>query len=167
VEWWIRLNIFALDTNPQKCAEWHCDKHVVKMILESAQMICTTHHLHPRIKQYYEIPYKCTHTFHPCTKWVRESLDNYLWLFELISSLNNEYKKRFNHVQNHKSFDAVKTLPLPNIKSIGLTPFAQAMPDEFKQTSNPCENYKLYYKLGKKDILKYNHSEMPNWLKEG
>ena len=72
------MNIFVLDDDPKTCAMYHCDKHVVKMILETAQMICTTHHL---IGSYdYDIPYKSTHINHPCNRWLRDSVENYNWL---------------------------------------------------------------------------------------
>ena len=60
------MNIFVLDDNPKLCAMVHCDKHVVKMILETAQMICTKHHL--VIGHDYDIPYKSTHVNYPCNR---------------------------------------------------------------------------------------------------
>ena len=96
------MNIFVLDNNPYACARYHCDKHVVKMILESAQMICTTHHLLPNPKLKYEIPYKATHTNHPCNRWLRDSLANYMWLYKLTHALNNEYRYRYNKDVDHK-----------------------------------------------------------------
>jgi hypothetical protein len=115
------MNIFVLDSDPSTCAKMHCDKHVVKMILESAQMICTTHHQCRNPKLKYDIPYKQTHVNHPCNRWLRDSLANYLWLVDLTKSLNNEYKYRYEHDNNHKSYDAIKDLPLPDLPNIGLT----------------------------------------------
>ncbi len=69
------MNIFALDTDPVTCAQYHCDKHVIKMILESVQMLSTTCSILGA-----EAPYKPTHANHPCTKWVRESWENFGWL---------------------------------------------------------------------------------------
>jgi len=117
------MNIFVLDSNPYECAKMHCDKHVVKMILEHAQMMCTTHHIYPRYDIKYKIPYKQTHMNHPCSKWVRASLSNYKWLYKLTYHLNDEYKLRFNHDVNHKSFDVIDNLPLPRISDLGLTRF--------------------------------------------
>ena len=79
-----------LHSNPKRCAALHVDKHVVKMILESAQMICTTHHLHPNQDIKYDIPYKKSFVNHPCTKWVRSSIRNYEWLIALTDALNDE-----------------------------------------------------------------------------
>jgi hypothetical protein len=107
------MNIFVLDNDPKKCAEAHCDKHVVKMILEHAQLMCTAHHMQPNTTMQYDIPYKQTHTNHPCAVWVRQSLDNYRWLYSMTDYLNDEYKRRFNHDVNHKSFDVINNLPEP------------------------------------------------------
>ena len=69
------MNIFYLHKDPRICAQMYCDKHVVKMIIESAQMLCTTHHILGAAA-----PYKKIHVNHPCTVWTRESIDNYNWL---------------------------------------------------------------------------------------
>ena len=138
----------------------HCDKHVVKMILEAAQMICTTHHLHPNQYEDYDIPYKIAHVNHPCTKWVRESLSNYKWLFELTRQLNIEYVYRYDKNVNHKSWDTIYNLPLPNILDIGLTQFALAMPDECKD-NDACIAYRNYYIKDKQKIMTYTKRMPP------
>ena len=100
-----------MHSKPKICAKQHVDKHVVKMILESAQMLCTTHHLHPNQKTNYVIPYKKSFVNHPCTKWVRSSITNYKWLVELTTALNGEYRYRYDKKVNHKSFDAINNIP--------------------------------------------------------
>ena len=159
------MNIFVLDKNPNVCATMHCDKHVVKMILESAQMICTTHHQCRNPKLKYRIPYKQTHVNHPCNRWLRDSLANYLWLTKLIKSLNDEYRFRYDKTKNHKSYDAIKDLPLPDIPNIGMTRWARAMPDECKVGDDVISSYRKYYKQEKKDILKFKKRNNPYWLK--
>lgn len=79
------MNIFVLDDDIEKCAEYHTDKHVVKMILESAQMLCTA-----VWSMGVEAPYKDTHKNHGCNVWVRKSLSNWLWLRDLTTALNDE-----------------------------------------------------------------------------
>lgn len=154
------MNIFALHTDPKTCATYHCNKHVVKMILEHAQLMCTTHHLHP--SGTYNIPYKQTHTNHPCAKWVRESTDNYTWLYHMTKHLNDEYKYRYGK-SDHKSWLAIKDLPLPNIPTIGLTPFAQAMPDTCKN-DDPITAYRTYYLIEKQRMLDFGKRGDPIWL---
>mgnify|MGYP006127909359 FL=1 len=141
------------------------DKHVVKMILESAQMICTTHHLHPNQGTVYDIPYKKSFVNHPCTKWVRSSIRNYEWLLALTHALNDEYRYRYDKKINHKSFDVIKKLPLPNLPDNGLTRWARAMPIECKIGNNVIESYRNYYKMKKKRILKYTKRNIPIWVK--
>ena len=153
------MNIFVLDKDPATSAFMHCDKHVVKMILESAQMICTTHHL--TSDGMYYIPYRPVHKNHPCTVWVRESLSNYEWLMSLTYWLNFEYRYRFNRKVNHKSYDAIISLPTPNIKDIGLTPFALAMPDECKM-NDAVDSYINYYNTHKSHLLMYTKRKPNN-----
>ena len=141
------MNIFVLDKDPKVCATMHCDKHVVKMILESAQMICTTHHQCYNNNLSYDIPYKQTHVNHPCNRWLRDSLGNYLWLVNLTKHLNNEYKYRYDKNINHKSYDAIKDLPLPNIPNVGMTRWARAMPDNCKVGNDVIASYRKYLSL--------------------
>lgn len=158
------MNIFVLDDNPKECARFHCDKHVVKMILETAQMICTTHHLNGNKNLSYDIPYKATHKNHPCNRWLRDSLANYIWLTKLIKELNDEYKFRYDHDANHKSYDAVKDLPLPDLPNVPMTRWARAMPDECKIGDDVISSYRKYYTDEKKDILDFKKRGKPYWL---
>jgi hypothetical protein len=154
------MNIFVLDDDHQKCAQYHCDKHVVKMILEYAQILSTN----VRIANDCELGYKITHRNHPCTIWARKSLSNWLWLKKLSYHLNEEYKYRYGHIRNHKSYDVIETLPTPNIPDVGLTPFAQAMPDYCK-ADDAVDAYRRYYILEKKDIVNWKKRNLPNWYK--
>lgn len=162
------MNIFVLDPNPKIAAQMHLDKHVIKMILESAQMICTTHHLHYNHDvEDYDVPYAKTHTNHPCTKWVRSSLSNYKWLHELTGELNKEYQFRYpkDPVRNHMSWDKIKDLPLPALDDYGLTRWARAMPDECKIGNDVVSSYRNYYNTHKLEMLTYKKREPPTWIK--
>lgn len=151
------MNIFVLDLNHQKCAEYHNSKHCVKMICEGTQILSTVLRL-TGIEQ----GYKITHQNHPCTIWARKSLSNWLWLFNLVTALNNEYRFRYNKKVNHKSFDITSNLSIPNIKDIGLTSFALAMPDKYK-TSNAVESYRNYYKGDKRHLAEWKNRNQPYW----
>ena len=155
------MNIFVLDNDPVECAKLHVDKHVVKMILEHAQMICTTHHV---VGTMVDIPYKQTHTNHPCNKWLRDSVENYMWLYNMTEALNNEYKYRFNHNVNHKSFDVIQSLPIPDLPDIEMTRFARAMPDECKIDNDVVASYRNYYNTSKQNILKWTKRQTPSWV---
>ena len=152
------MNIFVLDEDFDKCAQYHVDRHIVKMITELAQMLSTTVRLSG-----IDAGYKLTHQNHPCTKWTRESLSNWLWLKTLANHLNTEWQFRYDHSCNHKSFDVIELLPIPDIVDVGLTPFALAMPDDCK-LADPIQSYRLYYKKYKTHLFNWKKREMPEWL---
>jgi hypothetical protein len=152
------MNIFVLDKNVEKCAKYHCDKHVIKMILESAQMMSAVVRLNG-----YDAGYKLTHKNHPCTIWARKSLSNYKWLKTLTKLLNDEYRYRYGKEINHKSYDMVLTLPTPKLPDIGLTPFAQAMPDQYRN-KNAVKAYRDYYINEKSSFLTWTKRKAPKWI---
>lgn len=151
------MNIFVLDTNIQLCAEYHVDKHVVKMILESAQLLSGAVRLSG-----IDAGYRLTHQNHPCSIWVRESLSNWIWLRDLTSALNEEYCFRYAKTVNHKSYDVVCGLPQPNIDDIGLTDFRLAMPDDYK-SANAVDSYRKYYMNDKRAIAAWKNRTTPHW----
>lgn len=141
------MNIFFLDENPVFAAQAMTNKHVVKMILESAQMMCSAHR--EIDKRDDEFLYKSTHKNHPSTKWVMESKQNYEWLYKHFIALNTEYTNRFKKV--HKTFtvlgDFLANSPI-NIPNIGLTKFACAMPIQYVE-ENVVRAYRKYYESEK------------------
>ena len=153
------MNIFAVNKDPKIAAQELCDKHVVKMILESAQMLCAVYDKGTA-------PYKRAYYNHPCTIWARESQENYEWLLDHANAMCQEYTKRYGRV--HKSqatilwcFMNYKSLSLP---STGLTAFAQAMPEEYK---NDCAvtAYRAYYNGEKAYFAKWSKTTRPAWFK--
>jgi hypothetical protein len=154
------VNIFILDESPKICAKYHCDKHVIKMILESAQMMSAVIRL-----EGHDTGYKLTHENHPCTVWARKSQSNYLWLFALACDLNAEYKYRYDKIDNHKSYELIKTLPMPFLPDIGLTPFVQAMPDCYKN-SDAVTAYRNYYINEKTELLHWKKRPVPEWASQ-
>jgi hypothetical protein len=154
------MNIFLLDLNFENNARYHVDKHVVKMPLESAQILSTAVRLSG-----IDAGYKATHANHPCTKWARESLSNWHWLKTLAFYLNEEWCYRYNHHHfNHKAYEMIKWLPEPNIEDIGLTPFAICMAEEFKISNDPVMCYRNYYNNGKKHLFSWKNREVPEWI---
>src|SRR5210317_1125408 len=99
------MNIFYLDSDPEVCASYHCDKHVVKMIVESCQMLSNAL---PKD----EAPYRRTHYNHPCSKWVRESWNNWWWLAQLTECLLSEWRDRYGHDNKFKHACASKFLEM-------------------------------------------------------
>ena len=153
------MNIFYLHESPTTAAEYMCDKHVVKMILESAQLLCSPF---PQG----DAPYRRTHYNHPCSVWVRESADNYKWLIRHAHGLGEEYTYRYG--KTHKSLNVVNwcsenhhSLKLPNK---GLTKFAQAMPEEYRN-EDATTAYQTYYKKDKSGIATWKRREVPSFMK--
>ncbi|EKO3555029.1 hypothetical protein RQV70_002372 [Vibrio fluvialis] len=153
------MNIFILDDDIKLCAQYHCDQHVVKMILESVQLLCTALN-----KKGYETPYKSTHAKHPCVLWVEESYDNFLWLTELVRELNTEYKFRYDKSVDHKSMAVLELIQQHTYPSIGLTEFAQAMPDEYKIRGDAVSAYRRFYLAEKMVFARWTKRELPAWL---
>lgn len=153
------MNIFFLDEDIKKCARYHCDQHVVKMILESAQILCTVCNL-----QGIETPYKSTHIHHPCVLWAQQSIQNWRWLKKLAQYLNEEYRYRFDHSEDHRSYTVIKNLSEPTLPDIGLTERPQAMPKEYQVPNSPQKAYRAYYCYEKK-FATWKKRSMPTWYK--
>jgi hypothetical protein len=153
------MNIFFLDFDVKKCAEYHCDKHVVKMILETAQLLCSAHHVTGGTA-----PYKLSHKNHPCSIWVRVSLSNYLYLCELGLALGEEYTHRYG--KKHKSVEVIEwcLLNRPNIHDVDFTSPPLAMGDEYKIGNDVIESYRNYYKGAKSEIVSWKNRETPDWF---
>jgi len=151
------MNIFVLSLNHKQCAAWHCDKHITKMPLEAAQLLCTAINLAGGTS-----PYKTAHKNHPCAIWTRQTRSNFLWLAELGYELCAEYTKRYGKIHKCESVIDTCVLEANLIKEGPLTPFAQAMPDEYK-ASHPVTAYQAYYIGAKTTIAKWNHSPPPTW----
>jgi hypothetical protein len=186
------MNIFALFDDPVEAAQAHCDKHVIKMILETCLMLYTAHWTtaYPGLvvkgKKGMPLPdslqnaptrisgdraYRYSHVNHPCTKWIRASLQNYLFACELGIALGEEYKYRWSSKKKDHSCEKhvrwLKENP-PDLPSIGRTPFALAMDDQYKNSDDPIECYRNYYVTSKKErgLLVYTRRGAPDFVLE-
>jgi hypothetical protein len=157
------MNIFVLHTDPTIAARMQCDRHVVKMTLETAQMLSTA------INELGgQAPYKSAHINHPCSVWARESLGNFLWLYEHGIALAAEYTKRYGKV--HKSqavieecIEKMKLLPLYNLNR---TAHPLCMPDQYK-CDDAVEAYRRLYIEDKSRFAQWNKTTMPpSWWPE-
>lgn len=153
------MNIFVLDKNIKKCAQYHCDQHVSKMILESVQMLCTSLN-----KKGFDTPYKSTHVKHPCVLWVEESFSNFSWLQELAIELNREFRYRYDRDQDHASIKVLDQIQSSKFQDIGLTEFAQAMPEEYKYKNNAVRAYRNFYRGEKIKFAKWTKRPAPKWM---
>jgi len=137
------MNLFILSLDPAKTAEYMMDKHIAKIILEAVQMLCTTQRLLAGASECDPCVYKIAHKNHPVTIWCRAAQANFIWTLDLIDAMHAEWKYRYGHPahKQHKSYivaqylrqnippaSAFEQIRVPGI----MTPFALAMPDEFK-----------------------------------
>lgn len=162
------MNIFWLSLNLQQCAKYHCDKHVIKMILEYAQMLSTAHRvLDSNVDQNL---YKATHINHPCTIWVRSSNTNYLKLYELFCYLCKEYTFRYGkiHKTESKLLELLKNPPknIP-IGEMTVPPIAITNQNIKIKKDNGflvVASYRNYYNIEKSKFAKWTNREVPNWF---
>lgn len=143
------MNIFYLSRDPVLCAEMHCDKHVVKMILETAQLLSTAHHMLGSTA-----PYKPTHKNHPSAVWARSGRYQYRWLYELLEALSSEYTQRYGkvHLTWQKCSQALSEAP-KGIPEIEWTDPPQCMPDECKDPTGAVIAYRNYYMFKRAEWL--------------
>jgi hypothetical protein len=157
------MNIFYLARDPKTCAAMLCDKHVVKMILETAQLLSTAH---SELGSWKRGMYQPTHKNHPCAIWARTSGQNYQWLLEYGQWLLSEYNHRYG--KHHKTSEPMWLLQrLPkDIPIIGFSSPPKCMPDEYK-FGNTIWAYRKYYFYGKKHIDKrWTNRKPPEWHNE-
>ena len=152
------MNIFYLHKDPVEAAKLQYNKHVVKMILESAQMLCTAHH--EIMGDDANVPYKRAHVNHPSTIWARRSAQNYVWLYDHFVALAQEYKKRYgkDHLSYTKCEPYLRFLP-GGLPHTGFTQPPQAMPDEYKDECS-LQAYWNYYINDKKHIANLNKEKL-------
>ena len=185
------MNIFVLDRDPVRAAQAHCDKHVVKMILESGQMLSAAHWLgwqkmlkidtglkrkefmarlsdavDPRLRPIW----KMTHVGHPCTQWTQRVWGNYMWHSRLGLALCDEYTRRYGRVHKAHEYHRWLNRHIPPTfegtieNPVGITPFAVCMPDECKVPDDPVGSYRNYYIQKKVRFARWAHSETPTWF---
>ncbi len=142
----------------ERCARYHCDRHVVKMILESAQIACSALN-----GKGFVTPYRSTHVKHPCVLWAGESMDNLRWLIRLGKALNREYRYRYRSA-DHASLAVLEAVSRFSFESRGLTEFAQAMPEEYRVPGDPVKAYRRYYIGEKLGFAKWTRRRKPPWI---
>lgn len=154
------MNIFYLDYDVNKCSQYHVDSHVVKMPLETAQLLCSVHWLIGN-----KAPYKLTHKNHPSSIWTRKSKSNYSWLCDLGINICDEYTHRYGKI--HASKQVIEwcknNLPdnLPDLEFNEPTP---AMGVEYLVENNSLASYRNYYREGKKHLHSWKKRNIPEWI---
>ncbi len=176
------MNIFYLHANPKICAQQHVDKHVVKMILEYAQLLSTTHRLLDgteiittsrigrKVKRWQlpdecdDILYEATHLQHPSAIWTRRSDEHYLFLWQLFSCLLEEYTFRYEKIHaTGRLLMPLKRLPI-NIETRGLTQPIPVMPEKYKIAGDSVNSYRNYYMGEKTPLFSWKKRDKPEWI---
>lgn len=179
------MNIFVLSPDPLQCAEYHCDKHIVKMITEHNQILGSISYVARGINAKKKItpdfiletfsgfprkdpsgapwPYGIGYKDHPCTKWTGRSRQNYLWLCELNLYMCREFTKRWGREHAGEQITHWYLQNQPSLPSLGLTPFAQAMPLSCKHP-DAVVAYRNYYMRYKAHFARWAYSKRPWWF---
>jgi len=182
------MNIFYLDNDPELCAKMHNDKHVVKMILEYAQLLSTAHRVldgvelsgltaSNRKKKFWSLGdsrdytlYKATHINHPSAVWVRKSKANYVWLTKLLDECCKEYTYRYgkvHKVERDLLLDTLSIIKPNNIPDGEFTEPTPAMPEDYKVPGDSITSYRNYYLNDKVKMSRWTNTPMPTWFADG
>jgi hypothetical protein len=176
------MNIFYLDKDPTICAEMHVDKHCVKMILEYAQLLSTAHRVLDgnqsvrqsktgRSQKFWklddsrdDILYSATHINHPSAIWVRQSVENYVWLYRMFIALMDEYTYRYGKIHAcSKLIEPLSHRP-KNLQKGSFTEPTPAMPDNYKVVGDSISSYKNYYLGDKTRMFSWKNRPTPSWV---
>ena len=180
------MNIFYLDKDPRKAAEMHVDKHCVKMILESCQLLSTAHRVLDgfgpakiydpstgrNVTRYWipderqELLYSATHVNHPSAKWCRDNVENYNWLWTLLTELCTEYTYRYGKIHKCQEIGLVEKLKTPP-KNMPLGTFTDptpAMPDQYKVPGDGVQSYRNYYNGEKQRMFSWKKRPVPEFI---
>jgi hypothetical protein len=179
----VLINIFYVEEDPMDAAQALVDKHVVKMILESAQLLSTAHRvldgqeiegksatgrkarrwILPDARD--DVMYAATHINHPSAVWCRGSVRNYDWLVDHFYALMREYTHRYG--KTHKCYGELSYMlqsPPHNLKAWDWTEMPSCMAEEYIISEDPIINYRNYYRKGKKNLHKWTNRIQPEWL---
>lgn len=161
------MNVFALSRNPNLAAYMMCDKHVVKMIIETCQMLsCAMDYRGSNSKQYGLPQYPKAHAKHPCTIWTMESYGNYKWLVRHLEALCMEYRARYEKIHKLEGCCMVYEGQMDNLKfpKKERTEFVQAITNTKWHRKNPIEAYRTYYNMEKFAFAKWKLGNIPDWF---
>lgn len=158
------MNLFFLHFNPVIAAQTQCDKHVVKMTLETAQILSTVCTKYSLIDDLF---YKSTHSNHPVVLWTGESYSNFLWVVQHGLALSREYTRRYKKI--HKSESVIRRVAmmmhLINFPSVEFTYPKLCMPDNCKiEDGNVVKSYRNFYIIEKRKFAKWKLGNTPYWM---
>jgi len=179
------MNIFYIDKDPVQAAIWAVDRHCVKMILESAQLLSTAHRVLDGVEiegksktgrkarrwvlndAREDVLYSATHINHPSAVWCRQSVQNYEWLVEHFFALIMEYNYRYD--KQHKCYGELSYMlqsPPKNLENYYWTEMPSCMAEEYIISDDPIINYRNYYKIGKSNLHSWKNRQPPEWINQ-
>lgn len=177
------MNIFYLHSDSKLCAQQHVDKHVVKMIVEYAQLLSTAHRLLDGVEtlgvsaaghavKRWQLPderdallYHATHKQHPSAVWTRASLANYQWLYALFAGLLDEYRFRYGKIHaTARLSSALQTAPSHSL-NVAFTQPTPAMPVEYQVLGDSVQSYRHYYQGVKRHLFAWKNRSTPDWIR--
>jgi hypothetical protein len=183
-----KINIFYLDKDPVLAAQYQVDRHVVKMVVETAQLLSTAHRLldgqeiivelkHKdtgkiKKKRVWILPdnrndilYACTHRNHPSAVWCRSSVENYNWLVDHLHALGQEYTYRYGktHATIKKCFYELQSPPY-GLRAWDWSEPPSAMAKHYIVSNDSVLNYRNYYRYGKANLHRWKNREPPAWI---
>lgn len=164
------MNVFYLDHDIKKCVKHHCDKHVVKMVTETAQLISNVHRIFPGDNFFpdFIMNYDKRHINSPHAKWLRESIENYKFLCKFGLELYNEYQFRYNKPDKHHRAIQIFKWSLqntPNLPNLSFSYPPIVMDDEFKIKNNIVLSYRNLYMTDKRHFMSWKNRNKPTWFK--
>ena len=173
------MNVFCLDRDPTKAAEMMCDKHVVKMIIETCQILSAVIDVNyideHRAKGWKSKPsqqlgcpnYPPAHVKHPATLWAIEARGNAVWLCKHLRELCRQYYLRYDN-KSHKLEGCTQIyeaqLQYCKFKQERKTEFVQAITDKRWHRKDPVEAYRTYYNMEKFTFAKWKLGNKPEWF---
>lgn len=162
------MNIFVMENTIERCAKSHTDRHIVKMPTELAQMISFVYYHNENWSSDIDtllMSFNKAHDKHPCSLWIRESAENFMWSCELGIELVQEYRYRYNSNKHQRALDIFKygLINTPEFSKWEQTKYATAMPDEFI-VDCPIESYRNYYREGKVHLHQWKKRIKPTWI---
>ena len=154
------MNIFVLSEDPEEAARAQCDRHVVKMAVESAQILSSVRHRYGALA-----PYKATHAHHPSVLWAGECAENYAWLYSHLGHLLDEYTRRYGKTHAVSAhLDVLREPPEAMPRKGACTPFAQVMPEPYRVPGDPVAAYRAFYNGEKAGFARWKLGNAPAWF---
>lgn len=169
------MNIFYLHSSPAQAAQWFVNKHKVKMIVETAQMLSTAHRVHDGVVKGKErvLPgeesgqqhcYRVAHLHHPSTAWTVLNRSNYEWHFQLFSEMLAEYTRHYKRKHSSENLFSFLSKAPANMPSGEFSPPPLAMPVHYKVSTDPVDCYRRFYAGDKWRFAKWKNDNMPPWF---